>query len=71
MTLLFVSLPEIILALTPLVLFLGFTATLLYVIYKLVDRWVDRMVNVRREQNALLAKLLDNMEKKNVSEGAK
>ncbi len=62
MTLLFVSLPEIILALTPLVLYLGFTAILLNVIYKIVDRWVERMVNIRREQNDLLAKLINNLE---------
>lgn len=64
MTLLFVGAQEIILLLFYMVVPLGLLAAFLYVVYRMVDRWVDRSVEVRRGQNALLAKLAETLDKK-------
>jgi len=45
-------------------LYIGFIVAFVYVIYQMVDTWVEKSLSVRREQNALLAKLIDNLEKK-------
>jgi len=58
MTQLFIGTQEIILLLFSAIIPLVLTALVLYIIYRLVDRWVNRSIEVRREQNALLAKLI-------------
>uniref|UniRef100_F4C9U4 DUF4083 domain-containing protein n=1 Tax=Sphingobacterium sp. (strain 21) TaxID=743722 RepID=F4C9U4_SPHS2 len=37
----------------------------IYILYCIIDRWVNRSINVRREQNELLAKLIDVLERDN------
>lgn len=41
------------------IIYLGFTALIFFVIYKMVDNWVNKSLTVRREQNALLKELVD------------
>ncbi|MEC3880086.1 hypothetical protein [Parapedobacter sp. 10938] len=62
MTQLFIGTQEIMLLLFSAIIPLGLTALVLYIAYRLVDRWVNRSIEVRREQNALLAKLLEKLE---------
>ncbi|MGK9121115.1 hypothetical protein [Olivibacter jilunii] len=35
----------------------------IYILYCIIDRWVNRSINVRREQNELIAKLIDVLER--------
>ncbi|MGK6353413.1 hypothetical protein [Parapedobacter sp. DT-150] len=48
----------------PILLYVGIIVAFVYAIYRMVDGWVEKSVSVRREQNALLAKLINNLEKK-------
>jgi len=45
----------------PFLLYVGIIAVFIYVVYRMVDRWVDKILTVRREQNALLARLVDHL----------
>ena len=62
MTQLFIGVQEIMLLLFSAIIPLGLTAVVLYVVYRMVDRWVDKSVEARKEQNALLAKLIEKLE---------
>lgn len=64
MTQLFIGTQEIILLLFSAIIPLVLTALVLYIIYRLVDRWVNRSIEVRREQNALLAKLIAKLDER-------
>jgi len=64
MTQLFIGVQEIMLLLFSAIIPLGLTALALYVVYRMVDRWVDKSIEVRREQNALLAKLIETIEER-------
>ncbi|MGV3762026.1 hypothetical protein [Parapedobacter sp.] len=55
--------------LIPILLYVGIIAAFVYVLYHIVDRWVDKSLTVRREQNALLAKLIDNLEDRSSKSG--
>lgn len=44
-------------------LYLGVIALIIYVFYRIIDGWVNRSLDVRREQNALLSRLIDVLEK--------
>lgn len=44
-------------------LYLGAIALVIYVFYRIINGWINRSINVRREQNALLAKLIDVLER--------
>lgn len=59
MTQLFIGTQEIILLLFSSVIPIGLAVLLLYVVYRMVDRWVGKSINVRNEQNALLARLIE------------
>lgn len=48
----------------PIILYIGIPAAFLYVVYGMVNRWVNKSLNVRQEQNALLAKLIETLDKK-------
>ncbi len=63
MTTLFLGTQEIILLLFSMALPLGVAAAALYVVYRMVDHWVNKSVQVRKEQNALLAKLAETLGK--------
>lgn len=62
MTQLFIGVQEIILLLYSAIIPLGLTVLFLYVVYRMVDRWVDKSVEARKEQNALLARLIEKLE---------
>ena len=53
-----------IIVLITLLLYIAIPVAFLYVVYRMVDIWVDKSLTVRREQNMLLAKLIDGLEKK-------
>ncbi|GGH00586.1 hypothetical protein GCM10007415_40670 [Parapedobacter pyrenivorans] len=61
---LFVGAQEFILIFLPSVLFLSLIGLFIYVVYRMVDRWVDKSVAARHEQNVLLAKLIELVGKK-------
>lgn len=61
---LFIGVQEILLLFYSAIIPLGLTVLLLYVVYRMVDRWVDKSVETRKEQNALLAKLLEKLEER-------
>jgi len=44
-------------------MYLGVIALIIYVFYRIIDGWINRSLNVRREQNALIAKLIDVLER--------
>lgn len=44
--------------------YIGTLAAVIYVAYRMVDGWVEKSVSVRREQNALLGRLIDTLERK-------
>lgn len=67
MTQLFLGVQEIMLLLFSAVIPIGLTALVLYVVYRMVDRWVDKSVEARKEQNALLTKLIETIDKRNAS----
>lgn len=48
----------------PVLLYIGLLAGFVYAVYRMVDGWVNKSIEVRREQNALLSKLIDAMERK-------
>lgn len=48
----------------PILLYIGIIAAFIYAIYRMVDGWVDKSLTVRREQNSLLAKLIETLDKK-------
>lgn len=56
---LFVGAQEFILIFLPSVFLLSLFALVIYLVYRMVDRWVDKSVSARREQNVLLAKLIE------------
>lgn len=44
-------------------MYLGVIALIIYTFYRIINGWINRSLNVRREQNALIAKLIDVLEK--------
>jgi len=44
-------------------LYLGIIALVIYIFYRMIDGWINRSLEVRREQNALLSRLIDVLEK--------
>lgn len=61
---LFVGTQEFILIFLPSILLLSLAGLFIYLVYRMVDRWVDKSVSARREQNVLLAKLIELVGKK-------
>ncbi|WP_134091135.1 hypothetical protein [Olivibacter sp. XZL3] len=49
-------------------IYLGVIALIIYIFYRIIDGWINRSLNVRREQNALLAKLIGVLEKEKPKE---
>lgn len=43
--------------------YLGVIALIIYTFYRIIDGWVARSLNVRREQNTLITKLIDVLER--------
>ncbi len=54
---------NILLAFIPLVLTIGIFAGIIYVIYRMVDGWVNKSLSVREEQNRLLLRLIETISK--------
>ena len=48
----------------PMLLYIGIPAVFLYVVYRVVNGWVERSTAIRREQNELLAKLIETVDRK-------
>jgi len=48
----------------PMLLYIGIPAVFLYVVYRVVNGWVERSTAIRREQNQLLAKLIETVDRK-------
>jgi|GEM_PF-1873231 hypothetical protein len=48
----------------PILLYIGIPAVFLYVVYRVVNGWVERSTAIRREQNQLLAKLIETVDRK-------
>ncbi|RQP15591.1 MAG: hypothetical protein EAS52_14665 [Parapedobacter sp.] len=48
----------------PILLYIGIPAVFLYVVYRVVNGWVERTTAIRREQNQLLAKLIETVDRK-------
>ncbi|MGK9121085.1 hypothetical protein [Olivibacter jilunii] len=44
-------------------IYLGVIALVIYILYRIINGWINRSLNVRREQNELLAKLINVLEK--------
>jgi membrane-anchored glycerophosphoryl diester phosphodiesterase (GDPDase) len=61
---LFVGMQEFILIFLPSILLLSLIGLFIYLVYRMVDRWVDKSVSARREQNMLLARLIELVGKK-------
>lgn len=64
MTQLFIGAQEIFLVLFSLIVPIGITVVVFFIVYRMVDRWVNKSLTVRKEQNALLARLIDTLDKK-------
>jgi len=45
-------------------LYIGIPAVFLYVVYRVVNGWVERSTALRHEQNQLLAKLIETLDRK-------
>ena len=61
---LFIGIQEIMLLLFSAIIPLGVTAIVLYIVYRMVDQWVNKSIETRKEQNALLAKLIEKLEER-------
>lgn len=61
---LFVGTQEFVLIFLPSILLLSLVGLFIYLVYRMVDRWVDKSVSARREQNMLLARLIELVGKK-------
>lgn len=48
----------------PMLLYIVIPAVFLYVVYRVVNGWVERSTAIRREQNQLLAKLIETVDRK-------
>uniref|UniRef100_F4C8W3 Uncharacterized protein n=1 Tax=Sphingobacterium sp. (strain 21) TaxID=743722 RepID=F4C8W3_SPHS2 len=48
-------------------MYLDIIALIIYIFYRIIDGWISLSLNVRREQNELLAKLIEVLERENVS----
>ncbi len=48
----------------PVLIYIGVLAGFVYAIYRMVDAWVEKSVSVRREQNALLGRLIEKLDRK-------
>ncbi|MCL4640502.1 MAG: hypothetical protein M5Z89_16010 [Olivibacter sp.] len=44
-------------------IYLGAIALVIYILYRIINGWINRSLNVRREQNELLANLISALEK--------
>ncbi len=64
MTQLFIGTQEIFLVLFSLIVPIGITVVVFFIVYRMVDRWVNKSLTVRQEQNALLARLIETLDKK-------
>lgn len=45
-------------------MYLSFVALVIFVLYKIVDGWVNNSLSVRKEQNALLKELVEAIKEK-------
>jgi hypothetical protein len=45
----------------PILFYAAICAAFIYVVYRMVDGWVNKSLSVRQEQNELLAKLIDTL----------
>jgi len=61
---LFIGMQEIIAILFSLIVPIGMTVVVLLIVYRMGDRWVNKSVRARQEQNALLARLIETLDKK-------
>lgn len=45
----------------PVLFYVAVCTAFIYVVYRMVDGWVNKSLSVRQEQNELLAKLIDTL----------